>query len=384
MRAHAIIVAAGRGLRAGAGSPKQLRFLAGKPVIAHAVDSLLAHAAIGQVQLVIHPDDAADIADATVGRVLRPPVFGGATRRESVLNGLRALATDAGPDDIVLVHDAARPTIPGAVIDRLIAALRDGGTQGTIPVLPVVDSLVRDGETVERAGLNRVQTPQAFRFAPLLAAHEGWQGPEPTDDAAMLRATGHPVSEVPGDERLAKLTTSADFQIAEARLAQTMRVRTGFGYDVHRFGPGDHVWLGGIHVAHDRGLIGHSDADVGLHAIVDALLGTLGEGDIGSHFPPSDPRWRGAPSHLFVDHARQRVQTRGGCIDHVDLTIVCEAPKVGPLRETMRQRIAALLRLPLTSVSVKATTTERLGFTGRGEGIAAQAIATVRIPELLE
>jgi 2-C-methyl-D-erythritol 4-phosphate cytidylyltransferase/2-C-methyl-D-erythritol 2,4-cyclodiphosphate synthase len=385
MRLHAIIVAAGRGLRAGAGSPKQLRLLAGKPVIAHAVDSLLGHAAVGRIQIVIHPDDAAAIARAVDGRPLPAPVFGGETRRLSVLCGLEALAghADCRPDDFVLIHDAARPFVPAAVIDRLLTTLHSGAA-GAIPVLPVVDSLVRDGETVDRAGLNRVQTPQGFGLATLLDAHRRWSGAEPTDDAAILRHFGHAVAQVQGDERLAKLTTADDFVAAEARLAATMRVRTGFGYDVHRFGPGDHLWLGGVRIPHGQGLVGHSDADVGLHAIVDALLGCIGEGDIGSHFPPSDARWRGAPSHLFLEHARDLIEARGGRIDHVDLTLVCEAPKIGPHREAMRGRIASLLRVSPASVSVKATTTEKLGFTGRGEGMAAQAITTVRVPEFLE
>ena len=385
MRVHAIIVAAGRGTRAGHGLPKQLRNLAGKPVIAHAVDSLRRHPAVGLIQIVVHPADSDAMRVALGDRALPPFVHGGETRRLSVLAGLEALAAhpDVGPDDHVLVHDAARPFTPPGVIDRLIAAV-EAGKHGAIPVLPVVDSLVRDGQTVDRAGLNRVQTPQAFRLPPLLAAHRGWTGAEPTDDAAMLRDAGHRVAEVPGDERLSKLTTAEDFLAAEVRLAAALRVRTGLGYDVHRFGPGDHLWLGGVRIPHQQGLVGHSDADVGLHAIVDALLGSVSAGDIGSHFPPSDPQWRGAASHLFVEHARALVEARGGIIDHIDLTIICEAPKIGPHREAMRARIAGLLQLPPASVSVKATTTEKLGFTGRGEGMAAQAVATVRVAEFLE
>jgi 2-C-methyl-D-erythritol 4-phosphate cytidylyltransferase/2-C-methyl-D-erythritol 2,4-cyclodiphosphate synthase len=273
----------------------------------------------------------------------------------------------------VLIHDAARPFLPGAVIDRLLDALESH--DGAVPALPVVDTLTRrDGVAVDREALVRVQTPQAFRLDAIRAAHAAWSGGEPTDDAQVARAAGLDVVLVEGDPALEKLTWEADFARAgAARLAPC----TGTGFDVHAFGPGDHVWLGGVSIPHERGLKGHSDADVALHALTDALLGAIGAGDIGDHFPPSDPQWRGAPSSLFLEHARDLVADAGGRIVHVDVTIICEAPQIGPHRDAMRQLIAGLLRLPVARISVKATTTERLGFTGRGEGIAAQAVATV-------
>jgi 2-C-methyl-D-erythritol 4-phosphate cytidylyltransferase / 2-C-methyl-D-erythritol 2,4-cyclodiphosphate synthase len=284
----------------------------------------------------------------------------------------------------VLVHDAARPFLPPVVVDRLLAALDT--VDGAIPTLPVVDTLVRIegntlGSTVSRDGLARVQTPQAFRFDALLAAHRGWSGEaEPTDDAQVARAAGLSVGAVAGDAMLEKITHEADLLAAEARLGATMTTRVGMGYDVHAFAEGDHVMLCGLKIPHEMALAGHSDADVGLHAITDALLGCIADGDIGSHFPPSDPRWKGADSGKFLQHAASLVADAGGVIDHVDLTIICEAPKVGPHRQAMRERIAELLALPVARVSVKATTTEQLGFTGRREGMAAQAVATVRMP----
>jgi len=284
----------------------------------------------------------------------------------------------------VLIHDAARPFLPAPVIDRLLAALDEA--EGAIPTLPVVDTLVRAeggtlGDTVSREGLARVQTPQAFRYDTILAAHQGWTGDaEPTDDAQVARAAGHIVLAVPGDAMLEKLTHEADFAAAEARLGAVMTSRTGMGYDVHAFAEGDYVMLCGLRIPHTQALAGHSDADVGLHAITDALLGTIADGDIGSHFPPSDLRWKGADSGTFLQHAASLVAAQSGIIDHVDLTIICEAPKVGPHRQAMRERIAALLALPIGRVSVKATTTEQLGFTGRREGMAAQAVASVRLP----
>jgi 2-C-methyl-D-erythritol 4-phosphate cytidylyltransferase/2-C-methyl-D-erythritol 2,4-cyclodiphosphate synthase len=265
-----------------------------------------------------------------------------------------------------------------------LVALDDAA--GAVPVLPVVDSLARGeamlGDTVPRSGLVRVQTPQAFRFDAILKAHRDWPGAaEATDDAQVARAAGVDMKMVPGDAMLEKLTYPEDFERAEQRLAARLITRTGFGFDVHAFAPGTELWLGGILIPHSKGLSGHSDADVALHALTDALLGTIGEGDIGQHFPPSDPQWRGAASSLFLEHARSLIEKRGGVIDHADITIICEAPKIGPHRDSIRQRIAALLRLPLERISLKATTTERLGFTGRGEGIAAQAIASVRLPE---
>ncbi|WP_129792426.1 bifunctional 2-C-methyl-D-erythritol 4-phosphate cytidylyltransferase/2-C-methyl-D-erythritol 2,4-cyclodiphosphate synthase [Sphingosinicella sp. CPCC 101087] len=381
-RIVALVVAAGSGSRVGGGVlPKQYRRLAGKAVLAHAV-AHLRHPRIDEIKVVIGTGHEAFYREAIGALALPHPVIGGETRRLSVRNGLAAVAAEGGASQ-VLIHDAARPFLPPPVIDRLLGALESHG--GAVPVLPVVDTLAaadgRLGHSVPREGLVRVQTPQAFRFAEIFEAHESWNGPEPTDDAQMARAAGSAVATVDGDSMLEKLTYESDFVRAEARLGARMTSRTGLGFDVHAFGPGDGVWLGGVHVPHDRGLIGHSDADVLLHALTDALLGAIGAGDIGDHFPPSDPQWRGAPSALFLERARDLVERAGGRIDHVDGTIVSEAPRVGPYREAMRRRIADLLRLPLGSVSVKATTTERLGFTGRGEGMAAQAVATISLPE---
>jgi len=283
----------------------------------------------------------------------------------------------------VLIHDAARPFLPAGVVRRLLEAL--DAHDGAVPVIPVVDTLARDdgglGETVPRAGLVRVQTPQAFRFDAILGAHRGWRGGPASDDARIARAAGISVATVAGDRMLDKLTFEEDFARAERLLASRTVTRTGLGLDVHAFAAGAELRLGGIAIAHERGLKGHSDADAVLHAVTDALLGAIGAGDIGDHFPPPDPKWRGADSSLFVEHARGLVEACGGRIDHVDVAIVCEAPRIGPHREAMRKRLAALLRLPFEAVSIKATTTDRLGFTGRGEGIMAQAIATVRTLE---
>jgi 2-C-methyl-D-erythritol 4-phosphate cytidylyltransferase/2-C-methyl-D-erythritol 2,4-cyclodiphosphate synthase len=377
----ALVVAAGSGTRVGGGLPKQYRPLAGKAILAHAVDQLR-HDAVDAVQVVIGAGQETLYAAALGDRLLPPPVTGGAERRQSVRNGLEAIAARGGAT-FVLIHDAARPFLPGAVIDRLTAALAEHA--GAVPALPVVDTLAAGaqllGAIVPRAGLLAVQTPQAFHFDAILAAHRAWPGGEATDDAQIARAAGIEVAAVTGDRMLDKITREEDFARAEALLASRYISRTGVGFDVHAFGPGQALWMGGIEIAHDRGLKGHSDADVLLHAVTDALLGAIGAGDIGEHFPPTDPRWRGAASSRFVEHALDLVIQRGGIVDHVDATIVCEAPKVGPHRLAMRQSLAGLLRLPLDRVSVKATTTERLGFTGRGEGIAAQAVATVRIPE---
>ena len=373
----ALIVAAGQGVRSGGNVPKQFATLAGRPVIAHSYAALAAHPEISRVIVAIGPGQEQSLA-AALGEV--PHVTGGATRRGSVRAGLEALA-GARPDR-VLIHDAARPFLDSAVIDRLLAAL--DAQEGAVPALPVADTLARGAETlgeiVPREGVYRVQTPQAFRFDAIFAAHKAWQGEEPTDDAQMLRASGARVAIVEGDMMLEKITYPADFAAAEARHAAGMRVRSATGFDVHRLVEGEELWLGGVLIPHDKGLSGHSDADVALHAITDALLGTIADGDIGMHFPPSDPKWRGADSAQFLEHAASLVAAQGGIIDFIDLTLICEAPKVGPHREAMRTRIAALLRLKPNQVSVKATTTERLGFAGRGEGIAAQAVATIRIP----
>ena len=375
----ALIVAAGKGERMGGTLPKQYAPLAGRTVLARGIEALRAHPAIDHVQVVIGEGQQSLYASATAGLDLPPPVTGGATRRESVLRGLDAI----GRAGRVLIHDAARPDIPLPVIGRLLAALDTA--PAAVPVLTVADSLARGGavlgDAVSRDGLVRVQTPQAFAFDAIRMAHDAWSGgTEATDDAQVARAAGLTVATVAGDARLEKLTYAGDMEAAAARLAPMLISRTGMGFDVHAFAPGDRVWLGGIAIPHARSLAGHSDADVALHAITDALLGALAEGDIGDHFPPTDPQWRGAPSALFLGHARDLVAARGGVIDHIDLTIICETPKVGPHRAAMRTRIAELLGLPPARISVKATTTERLGFTGRGEGIAAHAAATIRAP----
>ena len=366
----AIVVAAGQGLRAGQPLPKQFAHWRGKPVLRHSVESLIAAGASPIVIAV--PENGEQAAQAALaGLEGFRLVTGGETRQQSVARALRAL----GAAERVLIHDAARPDLPRAVIARLLAALDDHA--GAIPVLPVVDSLSLDTGgmmtgTAPREQLRRVQTPQAFRFAAILAAHNAWQGDAPAgDDAQVLRAAGGEVAHVPGDERLAKLTFAEDF------MTRLPPVRTGMGYDVHRLAAGEELWLAGIRIEHDKGLAGHSDADVGLHAITDALLGAMGNGDIGSHFPPSDPQWKGASSDRFLSHAAQLVGDAGYAIGNIDLTLICEAPKIGPHREAMRTRIAELLGVDIQAISVKATTTERLGFTGRGEGIAAQAVATI-------
>jgi 2-C-methyl-D-erythritol 4-phosphate cytidylyltransferase/2-C-methyl-D-erythritol 2,4-cyclodiphosphate synthase len=378
-RTAAILVAAGSGTRAGGSLPKQYALLGGKPLLTYAHQALSSHPKIDAVLTVIGDGQEA-LLEATLGTT--PFVTGGATRRESVRNGLEALL--AGGFTHVLIHDAARPFLPARIIDDLLASLDVEG--GAIPALPVADTLVRGeraliGDTVPRDALYRVQTPQAFAFDAILDAHRRWPADqEATDDAQMLRAIGGQVALVPGDPMLEKITHPADFAAAETRLAAAMRVRTATGYDVHRFAEGEALWLGGVRIPHSKGLSGHSDADVALHAITDALLGTIGAGDIGMHFPPSDPQWRGAASARFLEHAASLVAAEGGILDFIDVTLICEAPKIGPHREAIRASIAAILGLDLSQVSVKATTTERLGFTGRGEGMAAHAVATVRVP----
>jgi 2-C-methyl-D-erythritol 4-phosphate cytidylyltransferase/2-C-methyl-D-erythritol 2,4-cyclodiphosphate synthase len=378
-RTVALIVAAGRGERSGSALPKQFASVAGRPMVAHSYGALTGHPDLDETIVVTGAEQFEPMAEA-LGRVRC--VVGGETRRQSVRAGLEAVAASGGADR-VLIHDAARPFLSHAVIDRLLLGLEEA--PGAVPVLPVADTVVRVdtalGDVVPRDGLVRVQTPQAFHFAAILAAHRGWSGAEPTDDAQMLRAAGGIVAAVPGDPMLEKVTYPGDFAAMEARAAARFRVRSASGYDVHRLEAGEELWLGGILIPHDRGLSGHSDADVGLHALTDALLGTIGGGDIGTHFPPSDPQWKGAASDRFLVHAADLIRARGGILDFVDLTLICEAPKIGPHREAIRARIAALLEIAEDQVSIKATTTERLGFTGRGEGIAAQAIATARIPE---
>lgn len=391
----AIIVAAGRGLRASTagGGPKQYRPLGGSPVILHSLRTFLHHDGIGLVQPVIHAEDL-PLYQAAVSRLdaarLLPPIQGGASRQASVLAGLRALIPHA--PDTVLIHDAARPLLPGAVIGRVIDALRDG--DACLAALPVPDTLKAevDGhvdQTVPRAGLWRAQTPQGFCFSAILSAHEAAEaaGREDfTDDASIAEWQGLRVALVMGAERNMKLTTLEDFALAEALLAggggsgEATETRTATGFDVHAFADGGHhVMLCGLAIPHERGLAGHSDADVGLHALTDALLGAICSGDIGHHFPPSDPQWKGADSSLFLRHAARLVAGAGGRIVHTDVTLICERPKIGPHREAMRARIAEILGLAVSRVSVKATTTERLGFTGRGEGIASMASATVAL-----
>jgi 2-C-methyl-D-erythritol 4-phosphate cytidylyltransferase/2-C-methyl-D-erythritol 2,4-cyclodiphosphate synthase len=376
----ALIVAAGRGSRFGATAPKQYVDLAGKPVLRHSLDTFAWHPKVGGVRVVIHADDRALYDLATSGLSLLPPVTGGATRQESVRRGLESL-NDLKPDH-VLIHDAARPLIDAGLIDRMLAAL--DRAPGAIPALPVADTVKRAiggqiAETLDRRNLWRAQTPQAFRYGDIMAAHNGAVGRDLTDDAAVAEAAGLAVAVVEGTEENFKVTTEADLRRAQQMLSPALDIRTGSGFDVHRFGPGDKIMLCGIAVPHDYGLIGHSDADVGLHALTDAILGAIAAGDIGLHFPPSDPRWRGADSAQFLAHAGSLVAARGGRILSADMTIICERPKVGPHRAAMVARVATILGLDPARVSVKATTTEGLGFTGRGEGIAAQATASVAL-----
>jgi 2-C-methyl-D-erythritol 4-phosphate cytidylyltransferase/2-C-methyl-D-erythritol 2,4-cyclodiphosphate synthase len=401
----ALIVAAGRGTRAAAGAgaagapvPKQYAPLAPGPggtVLARTLRAFLAHPRVASVAVVIHADDRARyeaslaLPAGVVRTRLLPPVIGGATRQASVRAGLEALAARVAPEAIVLVHDAARPFVDAATIDRVIAAVADAGA--AIAALPLVDTLKKAGaaaeiaETVERAGLWRAQTPQGFRLGDAVAMHRAAlaAGREDfTDDAALAEWQGRPVRLVEGAAGNVKITTAAD--LAEARLRiereRGMETRIGQGFDVHRFAEGDHVWLGGVRIPHTQRLDGHSDADVVLHALTDALLGAIGDGDIGQHFPPSDMRWKGAASELFLADAARRVAERGGRLVNVDVTVLCEAPRIGPHREAMRARIAAILGLTIDRVGVKATTTEQLGFTGRREGIAAMAVAAVALP----
>lgn len=373
----ALIVAAGSGSRMGGDLPKQYRLLGGKSVLAHAVDALAAHPRIAAVRVVIG-DGQQDIARAALGdRDVGVLIIGGAQRSDSVRAGLAAVG-----NGIVLVHDAARPFCPPQVIDRLLDALPRG--DGVVPVLAVADTLGKGIGTidamVDRSDLVRIQTPQLFHAEDLLYAMAEVRG-RATDESSVMVAAGLKVIMVEGDSMLDKLTTTADWDRAEARLAASMVTRTGSGFDVHAFAGSGPIMLGGVEVAHVSGLAGHSDADVALHSITDALLGAAALGDIGDHFPPSDPQWKGAASDHFLAHTASLIRARGGVIDHVDCTIICELPKVGPHRLAMRQRIADILALPLDRVSLKATTTERLGFAGRGEGIAAQAVATIRLPE---
>lgn len=384
----AVIVAGGRGERAGGGIPKQYRPLAGIPAIRFALEAFARHPVAPLVVPVVHPDDLATFKAAAAGLALLPPAFGGATRQDSVFAGLQALEPHA--PDLVLIHDAARPFASPALIDRAIAAGRAARPGGAIPGLPVTDTVKSvDGEgrvsgTVDRTMLRTVQTPQAFEFGSLIAAHRKAAAAgrhDFSDDAALVEWAGLPIDVFQGDADNMKLTTADDFTRAEAKIMSNLPdVRIGQGYDVHAFADGDHVMIGGVRISHDRALSGHSDADVVLHAAVDAILGALADGDIGSHFPPSDPQWRGASSDRFLAFAAQRVRARGGMIAHLDVTIVCEAPRIGPHRDAMRARVAEIAGITIDRVAVKATTSEKLGFTGRREGIAAMATATIRLP----
>lgn len=385
-RTAVVLVAAGRGLRAGAGGPKQYREIGGQPVIYRAMEAFSRHPDVFAVQPVVNPDDGAMFTVAVAGLKHEPPANGGATRQASVLAGLEALARHK--PDIVLIHDAARPFVSEGVISRAIdAASRTGAA---IPVVPVTDTIKLTGEsgnvedTPDRARLRIAQTPQSFRFDVILGAHRraAKDGRSDfTDDAAIAEWAGLTVATFEGDVANMKLTTPEDFVREEARLAaQLGDIRTGTGYDVHAFGEGDHVMICGVRVPHSKGFLAHSDGDVGLHALVDAILGALADGDIGSHFPPSDAKWKGASSDQFLKYAIERVTQRGGRVANLEVTMICERPKIGPLRDTMRARIAEISGVDISRVAVKATTSERLGFTGREEGIAATASATIRLP----
>lgn len=384
MQFDAIIVAAGSGERAGPGGPKQWRLLAGKPVARWSLEALrLAGAA--DIVVVIGADQEDTAAGAFAGLKGWRLVRGGATRDASVKAGLAALRGD--PERPVLIHDAARPFLDAELARRVAAAALE--SDGALPALAVADTLKRSipgttdarVETASRKGLHQAQTPQGFRRRVIEAAYAAWP-PEgaPTDDAAVVERSGGSITLLPGDPRLFKLTYPEDFDMAEALAAAARRTVVGLGFDAHRFGPGASVWLCGCEIPHTHGLVGHSDADAGLHALTDAILGAIGEGDIGDHFPPTDPQWKGAPSSVFLQHAAGLVANRGGRIANVDVTLICEQPKIKPHRQAMRERIAQILDLPLERVSVKATTTEAMGFTGREEGLAAQAAASIELP----
>ncbi len=384
-----ILVAAGRGSRAGDGIPKQYRLLFGKTVIRRTVEAFLnafsGHEAGVRIVPVIHPDDAGVYEQSVAGlEGLDAPVFGGATRQDSVRNGLEALGNN--PPLIVHIHDAARPFISPHMIKELTMAI-DDKCKGVTPALNIVDTLVRKSaeghtEAVDRDSLFAVQTPQVFVFNEILQAHRTAAHNRYTDDASLFEASGGKIKFINGDPDNFKITTANDFMKANRMLAGNLTdVRVGAGYDVHRFEPGDHVWLGGVKIPHNQSLKGHSDADVALHALTDAVLAAIADGDIGTHFSPSDETWRGAASNAFLSHACERVNAKGGLIAHLAVIIICEAPKIGPHSTAMRETIAQIAGIDISRVSVQATTTEKLGFTGRGEGIAAQATATVRLPE---
>jgi 2-C-methyl-D-erythritol 4-phosphate cytidylyltransferase/2-C-methyl-D-erythritol 2,4-cyclodiphosphate synthase len=381
MNFSAVIVAAGSGERAGPGDAKQWRSIGGRPVARWSLEALLAGGA-REVVVVIPRGHEHRAAEAFAGLPRWTTTPGGSTRAQSTLAGLQALR---GIDEhAVLIHDAARPFLTRATIDALVSAL--ARTPGAIPALPVAETLkLRESggviSTAPREGLWRAQTPQAFRLGDIVRAYAAWpDGETPTDDAQVMERQGAEVSLIDGDPMLMKLTYQEDFAMAEALAGAARVTRVGQGFDAHRFGPGDEIWLCGVRIPHGQGLIGHSDADAGLHALTDALLGAIGCGDIGDHFPPSDPQWKGAPSSMFLEHAATLVAERGARVINVDVTLICEHPKIKPHREAMRVRIAELLGMPVDAVSVKATTTEAMGFTGRGEGLAAQAVASIETP----
>jgi 2-C-methyl-D-erythritol 4-phosphate cytidylyltransferase/2-C-methyl-D-erythritol 2,4-cyclodiphosphate synthase len=379
-----LIVAAGRGARFGGPLPKQYCRLGSVTVLRRTVGVFLRHVRVASLRVAIHPDDRSLYDAAMAGLAVPEPIAGGAQRQDSVRHLLQGL--DADPDDLVLIHDGARPFVSPAIIDRVIAGLaRADGVIAALPVRDTIKRAERNGplvaDTVDRSLLWRAQTPQGFRYGIARAAHEAAAGLDLPDDAAVVERAGHPVELVMGDEDNFKITTAEDLARAERQLQAGLGdVRTGSGFDVHRLVPGDGCWINGIRIPHDRTLLGHSDADVGLHALTDAILGAIGAGDIGQHFPPSDERWRGAASDRFLAHAAALVAAKGGVIAHCDVTVICERPKIGPHRAAMVERIAEILDIAADRVSVKATTTEQLGFTGRNEGIAAQAVATVRLP----
>lgn len=379
----ALLVAAGRGHRVGGPLPKQYAKIGGEAVLRHTARRFLAHPRISTVIVVIHPDDSALYDAAVAGLDLPPPVLGGAERQDSVRNGLARLAVMGAPSK-VLIHDAVRPFVDAQIITAVIDAIADD--RGALPALPVADTLKRATHgrieaTVDRAGLWRAQTPQGFPFAPLLAAHRAAAGSVLTDDAAVAEAAGLAVTLVAGSESNFKITGPDDMERAERILSpRSWITRVGTGFDVHAFEDGNVAMICGIAVPHTHKLAGHSDADVGLHALTDALLGAAGKGDIGVYFPPSDAQWRGAPSDIFLKAAGDMIAAEGGRIENLDITIICETPKVGPHREAMRARIADILAIPVSRVNVKGKTTEKLGFLGRSEGIAAQAVASVAYP----
>jgi 2-C-methyl-D-erythritol 4-phosphate cytidylyltransferase/2-C-methyl-D-erythritol 2,4-cyclodiphosphate synthase len=381
-RIAALIVAAGRGERLGGSIPKQYQSLGGTSLVRRSMAAFAGRPDISHVLAVISPDDEVHYREAVAALTPLSPATGGPTRQESVRAGLEALAPHA--PDYVLVHDAARPLLSPALIDRVIAAL-DGSADAAIPLLTVSDTLRRrtgDGrwESIPRDGVCRAQTPQGFDFAAILKAHRDHAHEPVTDDMALAQLAGLRIATVAGEETNMKITTPEDMATAERLLAGAMETRTGSGFDAHRFATGDHVWLCGVKIAHTHALEGHSDADCGLHALTDAILGALGAGDIGQHFPPTDERWLGAPSSQFLEHAAKLVRDAGGTIRNCDVTLICEAPKIAPHRDAMRGRIAEILKLDVARVSVKATTTEGMGFTGRREGLAAQAVVAVETP----